>query len=81
MFEGQDQGRNLLPVNNDKAISGNLFAILGKAIVVSLINGGPGFPYLAPCVISYIRDREYEHELGIGLVYNVMLRQLIKRVR
>ncbi|XP_052774102.1 uncharacterized protein LOC128212811 isoform X1 [Mya arenaria] len=80
MFEGHEQGRTLFPVYNERALSDNWFEAFGKAVVVSVMNGGPGFPYLAPCVVNFLRGREYESMLNIGLVYNTLLRQLIKRI-
>ncbi|KAH3775625.1 hypothetical protein DPMN_177030 [Dreissena polymorpha] len=80
MFEGQDHGQQLFPVNNARAIENHWFHALGKAIVVSTMSGGPGFPYLAPIVVQYLRGLECEHDLNISMVQNMLLRQLIKRV-
>ncbi|XP_052232522.1 E3 ubiquitin-protein ligase NEDD4-like [Dreissena polymorpha] len=80
MFEGQDHGQQLFPVNNARAIENHWFHALGKAIVVSTMSGGPGFPYLAPIVVQYLRGLECEHDLNISMVQNMLLRQLIKRI-
>ncbi|KAK3607155.1 hypothetical protein CHS0354_005284 [Potamilus streckersoni] len=80
LFEGHSEGRNLLPTNNEKALSHKYYYFMGKSIVLSLLNGGPGFPYLAPCVVSYIKGEEYMDNLNIGIVYNTLLRHFIRRI-
>ncbi|KAL3868386.1 hypothetical protein ACJMK2_041197 [Sinanodonta woodiana] len=80
IFEGHTAGRNLLPTNNEKALSQKYYYLVGKSIVLSFLNGGPGFPYLAPCVVSYIKGEEYMDHLNISIVYNTLLRHFIRRI-
>ncbi len=52
LFTGPD-GR-LSPVYSSEHILTDVFEVLGKVIAHSIIQGGPGFPYLAPGIFWYI---------------------------
>lgn len=78
MFEGP--GSYLLPMLNRKALSGDMFRIFGKIAVLSVISEGPGFPYFPPFLVSYLRDREFEHELSSLYIVNTMLTEYINQV-
>lgn len=52
LFEGRE-GR-LLPMKNTDALRGKLFKLAGKMIASSILNGGPGFPFLSPPVYEYL---------------------------
>lgn len=52
LFEGQDN--RVLPCYTPSVIASGLLCILGRAIVHSILHGGPGFPFLAPCVYRYL---------------------------
>ncbi|OWF43460.1 uncharacterized protein LOC110459715 [Mizuhopecten yessoensis] len=76
MFEGK--GGFLLPTHN-KARA-DWFYYLGKAIVLSLLSEGPGFPYFPPFIVSFLRDQEFLHELSTIYVVNTYLVQHIDAV-
>ncbi|XP_033751246.1 uncharacterized protein LOC117335395 [Pecten maximus] len=76
MFEGK--GGFLLPTHNKAR--GDWFHYLGKAIVLSLLCEGPGFPYFPPFIVSYLRDREFMHELSTVYVVNTYLIKHIEGV-
>lgn len=52
MFTGE--GDELFPMDNHEALNNRWFYCLGRAIVLSLVQLGAGFPYLAPCCYSQI---------------------------
>ncbi|XP_069131983.1 G2/M phase-specific E3 ubiquitin-protein ligase-like [Argopecten irradians] len=76
MFEGK--GGFLLPTHN-KARA-DWFYYLGKAIVLSLLCGGPGFPYFPTFLVSYLRGAEFMHELSTLYVVNTLLVKHIEMV-
>lgn len=78
MFEGP--GSFLLPVFNRKALTGNLFYFFGKICVLSILADGPGFPYFPPFLVSYLRGREFEHELSSLYIINPLLTEFINQV-
>lgn len=71
MFEGP--GSFLLPVNNRKALNGDMFHLFGKITVLSVLSDGPGFPYFPPFLVSYLRGHEFEHELSSLYIVNTFL--------
>jgi hypothetical protein len=78
MFEGQ--GRCLLPIYNQRAVEGRLFECLGKAVVLSQLVSGPGFPYLAPYLVKYLLGEEFMHELSLTYVINTHIKEYIIKV-
>ena len=52
LFRGEP--RRKVPVFSNEHVLTGMFEVLGKVIAHSLIQGGPGFPYLAPVIYSYI---------------------------
>ena len=52
LFEGRP-GR-YLPMHNLDALVGGLFKVYGQIIAASALQGGPGFPCLAPPIYSYL---------------------------
>lgn len=68
MFEGEHGG--FLPISNERALTEKWFYALGKAIVVSLVTGGPRFPYFTESCFSYLIDNQksettqFQHELS-----------------
>ncbi|XP_060068207.1 uncharacterized protein LOC132548365 [Ylistrum balloti] len=76
MFEGK--GGFLLPTHNKTR--SDWFYYFGKAIVLSLLCDGPGFPYFPPFIVSYIRDQEFIHELSTVYVVNSYLQAHIEKV-
>ncbi|XP_061173818.1 uncharacterized protein LOC133182942 [Saccostrea echinata] len=78
LFEGP--GSYLLPVNNRKALNGDMFYLFGKISVISVISEGPGFPYFPPFLVSYLRGREFEHELSSLYIVNTFLTDYINQI-
>ena len=62
LFEGEAKRR--LPLSRSEHVVSGIFEILGKMIVHSLVQGGPGFPYLAPVVYSYISTGDLQAALS-----------------
>lgn len=52
MFKGDP--RRKVPIFSNAHVLTSIFEVLGKVIAHSLVQGGPGFPYLAPVIYSYI---------------------------
>ena len=52
LFRGDP--RRKVPIFSNANVLTGIFEVLGKMIAHSLIQGGPGFPYLAPVIYSYI---------------------------
>ena len=52
LFRGEPR-RKVSIFSNEHVLTG-IFEVLGKVIAHSLIQGGPGFPYLTPVIYSYI---------------------------
>lgn len=78
MFEGP--GSFLLPVNNRKALNGDMFYLFGKISVLSILSDGPGFPYFPPFLVSYLRGHEFEHELSSLYIVNTFLTDYINKI-
>ncbi|XP_033751245.1 uncharacterized protein LOC117335394 [Pecten maximus] len=57
MFQRYD--KELFPVDNPAALHGRWFFSLGRAIVLSLVQQGAGFPYLAKCCFKKILNNDY----------------------
>ena len=53
LFRGVDASR-LTPIYSSEHVLTGIFEVLGKMIAHSLIQGGPGFPYLARSIYWYI---------------------------
>ena len=53
LFRGIDASR-LTPIYSSEHVLTGVFEVLGKMIAHSLIQGGPGFPFLAPSIYWYI---------------------------
>ena len=53
LFRGVDASR-LTPIYSSEHVLTGVFEVLRKMIAHSLIQGGPGFPYLAPSIYWYI---------------------------
>lgn len=52
LFEGRDSF--ILPMHNMDAIRAGMFKVAGRMITTSVINGGPGFPYLPYVLYKYL---------------------------
>ncbi|KAL5006945.1 hypothetical protein ScPMuIL_015751 [Solemya velum] len=78
LFEGM--GRMLIPSKNNTAIQGKMFLVLGRAIVVSILNGDTGFPYLVPYVFYYLTDRSYAEHFEISHVWDVNVSEVLDKI-
>ena len=82
LFEGEAKRR--LPLFRSEHVVSGIFEILGKMIAHSLVQGGPGFPYLAPVVYSYISTGDLQaallHVSAVD-VCDPTLSTIIERVR
>lgn len=58
LFRG-DPKRNVPVFSNAHALT-SIFEVLKKVIAHSLVQGGPGFPYLVPVIYSYISTRDLQ---------------------
>lgn len=61
LFQGE--ARRRLPLFKNEHVITGLFEILGKMIAHSLVQQGPGFPYLAPVIYSYISTGDLQAAL------------------
>ena len=52
IFVGSEDG--LLPAFSNELVVNGFFETLGKTIAHSLVQGGPGFPYLSPTIYWYL---------------------------
>ena len=64
LFEGHDT--RLLPRYNTDAIIAQHFKMMGKFLVHSLLQEGPGFPCLAPSVYRYLVTGSVD-EASVGM--------------
>ncbi|XP_068734773.1 uncharacterized protein [Montipora capricornis] len=82
LFEGEAKRR--LPLFRSEHVVSGIFEILGKMVAHSLVQGGPGFPYLAPVVYSYISTGDLQaallHVSAVD-VCDPILSTIIERVR
>lgn len=76
----ETNGSVCLPYNNKNALHSDRFFYFGKAVVLSIVSGGPGFPHFPSYVLNYLRGAEYEHDLSVGYITNPYLRDYIERV-
>ena len=52
MFQGPYE--NLVPIYRSNNVLNGVFEVLRKMVTHSMIQGGPGFPYLSPIAYWYI---------------------------
>ena len=52
LFTGHSQ--RLTPIYSSEHVLTGVFEVLGKLITHSLVQGGPGFPFLAPAIYWYV---------------------------
>ena len=62
LFTGQEN--RLTPVYSSENLLTEIFEIVGKMIGHSLIQDGPGFPYLAPAIYWYVATSNLEEAVG-----------------
>ena len=61
LFEGSNN--RLLPCYTPSAITSGLLRVLGCIVVHSVLQDGPGFPFLAPCIYKYICTESVEEAI------------------
>lgn len=74
LFKG-DTTRKVPVFSNTHVLTG-IFEIMGKLIAHSLIQGGPGFPYLAPIIYSYLSSGDLQTAILKASSMDVMGQQL-----
>ena len=82
LFQGEVRRR--LPLFKNEHVITGIFEILGKMIAHSLVQEGPGFPYLAPVIYSYISSGGLQLALlkvSIMDVCDPILAGVIQKVR
>ena len=80
VFTGNEQK---VPVFSNELVVNGLFEVLGKMIAHSLIQGGPGFPYLSPPIYWYLATGDLQIALqkaSFSDVDNAELAEYITRV-
>jgi hypothetical protein len=78
IFDGDDC-RKVLVFSNDLVVN-RFFEILGKMISHSLVQGGPGFPYLAPTIYWYLATGYLQVAITRASCAHVTDRDLIKYI-
>ena len=53
-----------VPVFSNELVVNGFFEVLGKMISHSLVQSGPGFPYLSPAVYWYLATGDLQAALG-----------------
>ena len=80
----EGEAKRRLPLFRSEHVVSGIFEIVGKMIAHSLVQGGPGFPYLAPVVYSYISTGDLQaallHVSAVD-VCDPTLSTIIERVR
>eukprot|EP00794_Sanderia_malayensis_P013447 gene13447-14828_t len=62
VFRGQNA--RLTPIYSSEHVLTGIFEVLGKMIAHSLVQGGPGFTYLAPGIFWYIATGDLSQAVG-----------------
>lgn len=82
LFRGPN--RRLTPIYSSEHVLTGVFEVLGKLIAHSLIQGGPGFPFLAPVIYSYIATGDLSEAVARASCLDIgdtELASFIERVR
>ena len=69
-----------LPVFSDELVVNGFSEILGKMISYSLVQGGPGFPYLSPSIYWFLATRDLQTALAKASCADVQNNELIKYI-
>ena len=81
LFPGKVRRR--LPLLKNEHVINGIFEILGTMIARSIVQEGPGFPYLAPVIYSYISSGDLQVaplKVSIMDVCDPILAGVIKKV-
>ena len=60
------------PVYSSEHILTGIFEVLGKMISHSLVQGGPGFPYLAPAVYWYVATGDLGEAIDKASIFDII---------
>ena len=70
----------LIPAYSSQVLASGILKILGRIVVHSLLQGGPGFPFLTPYVYKYITTENIDQKNeGLWLSTDGCLLQLYER--
>lgn len=82
MFQGPYE--RLVPIYRSDNVLNGVFEVLGKMVAHSMIQGGPGFPYLSPVVYWYIATGDLQQGVARASVMDIsdgILAGYVARVR
>lgn len=69
MFQGPYE--RLVPIYRSDNVLNGVFEVLGKMVAHSMIQGGPGFPYLSPVVYWYIATGDLQQGVARASVMDI----------
>ena len=69
-----------VPVFSNELVVNGFFEVLGKMISHSLVQGGPGFPYLSPAIYWYLATGDLQVALGKASCADVCNKELLKYI-
>ena len=82
MFQGPPE--RLVPIYRSDNLLTGVFEVLGKIVAHSLIQSGPGFPFLAPSIYWYVATGDLQQGLARARVVDIsdgILEGYVTRVR
>ena len=82
MFQGPSD--RVIPTYQTSTILSGSFEILGKILAHSLVQGGPGFPYLCPTLYWYIATGDLQQGLARASCIDILdpvLAEYVRKVR
>ena len=82
MFQGPPE--RLVPIYRSDNLLTGVFEVLGKIVAHSLIQGGPGFPFLSPSIYWYVATGDLQQGLARASVVDIsdgILEGYVTRVR
>ena len=69
MFQGPYE--RLVPIYRSDNVLNGVFEVLGKMVAHSMIQGGPGFPYLSPLVYWYVATGDLQQGIARASVLDI----------
>ena len=69
-----------VPVFSNELVVNGFFEVLGKMISHSLVQGGPGFPYLSPAIYWYLATGDLQVALDKASCADVCNKELLKYI-
>lgn len=69
MFQGPFE--RLVPIYRSDNVLNGVFEVLGKMVAHSMIQGGPGFPYLSPVIYWYIATGDLRQGIARASVIDI----------